>query len=378
MRGKRILIVDDEPNVVKSCARILELEGFEVRGVTGGAEAIDLYKSDHFDLALVDLKMPDVDGLQVLAALKEYDADTAVVIFTAYGTKENVVEALRLGACEFLEKPLSAKTLVATVRRILERGNSAAVRGNLRTLSLPSIIQINCRERNRAHLRIRHRGQKGNVFFADGNVVHATLGSQIGEEAIYELLTWEDGDFELEMGVPPPERTITTGWSGLLLEGMRRIDERAAGWNGLDELEEQSDVLQEQPQEVNKMATKRRSQVLAERLETLLAESGDINGAAIVGYDGLVLASNLPMGGHDATRVGAEGAALLGLSKRALGNLKCGDFETAILEGKEGWIITIEAGSKAMVLGLTAADVNLGMALLEMRDVAADVAQTMG
>jgi len=180
------------------------------------------------------------------------------------------------------------------------------------------------------------------------------------------------------MGVVPPERTVTVGWSGLLLEGMRRIDERNAGWDGLDELEEQSDVLQEQPQEVNKMATKRRSQVLAERLETLLAESGDINGAAIVGYDGLVLASNLPMGGHDATRVGAEGAALLGLSKRALGNLKCGDFETAILEGKEGWIITIEAGSKAMVLGLTAADVNLGMALLEMRDVAADVAQTMG
>ncbi|RLC57337.1 MAG: hypothetical protein DRI80_15110, partial [Chloroflexota bacterium] len=90
MRGKRILIVDDEPNVVKSCARILELEGFEVRGVTGGAEAIDLYKGDHFDLVLVDLKMPDVDGLQVLAALYEYDADTAVVIFTAYGTKENV------------------------------------------------------------------------------------------------------------------------------------------------------------------------------------------------------------------------------------------------------------------------------------------------
>lgn len=378
MRGKRILIVDDEPNVVKSCARILELEGFEVRGVTGGAEAIDLYKSDHFDLALVDLKMPDVDGLQVLAALKEYDADTAVVIFTAYGTKENVVEALRLGACEFLEKPLSAKTLVATVRRILERGNSAAVRGNLRTLSLPSIIQINCRERNRAHLRIRHRGQKGNVFFADGNVVHATLGSQIGEEAIYELLTWEDGDFELEMGVPPPERTITTGWSGLLLEGMRRIDERAAGWNGLDELEEQSDVLQEQPQEVNTMAAKKRSQVLAERLETLLAESADIKAAVIVGRDGLVLASNIPMGGHDATRVGAEGAAVVGLSTRVLKTLECGEPRAVVLEGTDGFIIVTAAGPKAVVMGLTEANVNLGMALLEMRDIAADVAETLG
>ncbi len=378
MAAKRILVIDDEPNVVKSCARMLELEGFEARDVTSGAEAIGLYKSERFDLVLVDLKMPGMNGLQVLAALKEYDADAAVVIFTAYGTKETVVEALRLGACEFLDKPVNAETLVATVRRNLRPGSGAVVRGNLRTLSLPSIIQMSCAERNHACLRIRYQGQAGYIFFADGNVMHATLGSRVGEEAVYELLTWEDGDFDWEMDVVPPERTVTVGWSGLLLEGMRRIDERNAGWEGLDALEEQSDVLEEQPQEVNKMATKRRSQVLAEHLETLLAESGDINGVAIVGYDGLVLASNLPLGGHDATRVGAEGAALLGLSKRTLGNLKCGDFEAAILEGKEGWIITMGGGSKAMVLGLTAADVNLGMALLEMRDIAADVAQTMG
>ena len=378
MAAKRILVVDDEPNVVKSCARMLELEGFEVQGATNGTEAIDLYKSDHFDLALVDLKMPGMDGLEVLAALKDYDADATVVICTAYGTKESVVDALRLGACEFLEKPLDISTLIATVRRNLKQGSSAAVRGNLRTLSLPSIVQINCTERNHACLRLKRRGQRASVFFAGGDIAHAVLGSQIGEEVVYELLTWEDGEFELEMDVPAPERTVTVGWSGLLLEGMRRIDERNAGWDGLDELEEQSDVLEEQPEEVNKMATKRRSQVLAEHLETLLAESGDINGAAIIGYDGLVLASNMPMGGHDATRVGAEGAALLGLSKRTLGNLKCGDFEAAILEGKEGWIITMGGGSKAMVLGLTAADVNLGMALLEMRDIAADVAKTMG
>ncbi|MCK4472185.1 MAG: response regulator, partial [Anaerolineae bacterium] len=134
MTTKRILVIDDEPNIVKSCTRMLELEGFEVRGVTGGAEAIALYKSEGFDLVLVDLKMPGVDGLEVLAALREYDPSAAVVIVTAYGTKESVVEALRLGACEFLEKPLEAKTLIATVRRILERENGAVVRGNLRTL----------------------------------------------------------------------------------------------------------------------------------------------------------------------------------------------------------------------------------------------------
>ena len=91
----------------------------------------------------------------------------------------------------------------------------------------------------------------------------------------------------------------------------------------------------------------------------------------------MVLSSKLSVGGHDATRVGAEGAALVGLSKRALDNLKCGDFQVAIVQGKDGWVIVSNAGSRAMVLGLTEANVNLGMALLEMRDIASNVAETM-
>jgi DNA-binding response OmpR family regulator/predicted regulator of Ras-like GTPase activity (Roadblock/LC7/MglB family) len=228
MLAKRILVVDDEPNVVKSCARILELEGFEVRGTTNGAEAITLYKEENFDLTLTDLRMPEVDGLQVLAAIRAYDPSASVITITAYGTKENVVEAMRLGASEFLEKPLNTKTLIATVHRVLEQRNGTTVRGNLRTLSLPSIVQINCEERHKAHLQLKRRGQEGSIYFAEGDVVHAELGSRVGEEAVYELLNWEEGSFELEEGVPTPERTINVGWSGLLLEGMRRIDERKA------------------------------------------------------------------------------------------------------------------------------------------------------
>jgi len=248
-----------------------------------------------------------------------------------------------------------------------------AIKGQLSEMSLPALAQLTCNEGDMARLNVRQGEEEGSLYFEGGNIVHAMLGAQTGEEAVYELLTWEDGEFELESDISPPERTITVGWSGLLLEGMRRIDEHTAAWEGVDTL-----LFEEQPEEVHEMATRRRSEVLAEHLEELLAASGDINGAAIVGYDGLVLASSLPLKGHDATRVGAEGAALLGLSKRTLGNLKCGDFEAAILEGDEGWIIVMGGGPKAMVLGLTAADVNLGMALLEMRDIATDVAQTMG
>ena len=382
MAAKRILIVDDEPNVVKSCARMLELEGFETRGVTDGATAIDLYKEQPFDLVLADLKMPGVDGLQVLREIRDYDPGATVAIITAYGTKESVVEAFRSGACEFLEKPLRADVLVSTVRRILEQDSSdRVVRGNLRTLSLPSIIQVNCAEGNLGRLRIRHQGKEGVLYFADGNVVHAEMGDEVGEEVVYELLTWEDGDFLLEMGVEPPERTITTNWSGLLLEGMRRIDESNAAWDELEELEPESDLpplgeaaaLDEEElieTEVKGMATKKRSELLAETLDELISTSTDIEGGALVGIDGLVLSANVPIGKLDETLVGATAAAISGLSRRSVEQMKRGEFFQTLIQGSKGNIIVTFVDERNVFVGLTPADVNLGMAFYEARQVA--------
>lgn len=326
MTDKRILLVDDEANVVKSCARMLELEGFRVRGVTGGTEAIDLYRDESFDLVLTDLKMPEVDGLDVLTAVREQNPHAAVVIFTAYGTKESVVDALRLGAREFLEKPLDTKTLVATVRRILDEGDEAHVRGNLRSMSLPSIFQINCTERSQARLQIRDGGREGTIYFADGEVVHATLGAQRGEEAVYELLSWDDGEFELEMGVATPEQTIATNWSGLLLEGMRRLDEEAVGLRELGELDEPEPTLAEG--------------VVAEMVEELtrtLREIESVVGVVIASRDGVVLADDLE---SDPQKEGAV-AVFVGNAATLCGeSLALGPFDWGtVLVGKDTMLV---------------------------------------
>lgn len=336
MATKRILVVDDEPNVVKSCARMLQLEGFEVEGATGGAEALALYRDRRFDLALVDLKMPDMDGLQLLAALREYDPKAVVVIFTAYGTKESVVEALRLGAYEFLEKPLDARTLVATVRRILEQAGGAVVHGNLRSMSLPSIIQINCSERNQARLRIRHGGQEGSLFFADGEVVHAAVGSQVGEEALYAMLAWEDGDFDLEMEIPATQRTITTGWSGLLLEGMRRLDEMTAGLEELQETEEEG-VMDKMVQDLAKA----------------LRKVDGVVGAVITARDGIVLTHELEgdpdKEGAVAVFVGnaaSQAGEILALGPFEWGTVAVGKDMTLVLEQPD-YYVGLRLGERA-------------------------------
>ncbi|HEY76692.1 MAG TPA: response regulator [Thermoflexia bacterium] len=372
MAAPRVLVVDDEPNVVKSCTRMLQLAGFEAHGVTSGTEAISLYKENRFDLVLVDLKMPDTDGLAVLRALREYDPSASVLIFTAYGTKESVVEALRLGAREFLEKPLDAKRLVDTIQRLLAQGNSAAVRGNLRSMSLPSIIQINCTEQNQARLRVRRGGEEASVFFADGNVVHAEMDSKTGEEVVYELLAWSDGEFELEMGVPAPQRTITTSWSGLLLEGMRRLDEQAAARR-----EEEILPQVEQEKEVKRMAAKKRSERIAEALKELLEGSSDIEGGALVSIDGLVLSANVPIQGLDETLVGAAAAAIFGLSRRSVQQLSRGEFHQTLIQGEEGNIIVTAVDPQNVFVGITPAEINLGMAFYEARQVAQKLAEIL-
>ena len=101
-----------------------------------------------------------------------------------------------------------------------------AVQGNLIDISLSSLISINCNEMNQARLLVKHRNQEGTLFFDEGDIVHMTLGSQEGEDVIFELLTWEDGSFELTKDVRAPKRSVETNWSHLLLEGLRRIDEQ--------------------------------------------------------------------------------------------------------------------------------------------------------
>jgi hypothetical protein len=103
-----------------------------------------------------------------------------------------------------------------------------AVSGDLREMDLTSIIPINCNEGNEARLLVENEGKEASIFFEDGGIVHMSLDSLEGEEVIDEVLAWKEGTFLLEIGIPAPKRTVTTGWSELLLGGMQRLDEGAA------------------------------------------------------------------------------------------------------------------------------------------------------
>jgi DNA-binding NtrC family response regulator len=115
-----ILVVDDKDSMRKMLSETLAEEGHRVDSASNGKKAIDLVQNKSYDLVLTDLRMPDIDGLQVLSEVKDNDCETSVILMTAYGTIEDAVSAMKLGAYDFITKPFDTERLCVMVNRALE------------------------------------------------------------------------------------------------------------------------------------------------------------------------------------------------------------------------------------------------------------------
>lgn len=117
----KILVVDDEANVLFTMTSILQHEGYDVDGLGDGASAIKAIREKHYDLVLTDLNMPGVDGLAVLAEVRKRSPNTVTVMITGYASLDSALEAIQLGAYEYLLKPTEVPELKLAVKRSLER-----------------------------------------------------------------------------------------------------------------------------------------------------------------------------------------------------------------------------------------------------------------
>jgi DNA-binding response OmpR family regulator len=114
-----VLIIDDEASLRDTLARILNKVGCETRAVEDGYQALNLLEKEKFDLVFLDIRLPEVDGLQVLKEIRQRDQKLPVILLTGYGTLQSAVEALRLEATDYLLKPFDPEVLVARTRMIL-------------------------------------------------------------------------------------------------------------------------------------------------------------------------------------------------------------------------------------------------------------------
>ena len=122
-----LIVVDDEQGILDVVSRFARRAGFDVMACSGGREAIALLQTRHADVAMVDLRMPDIGGLDVIRAIREIDPRCQAVLMTGYATVDTAVEAIKLGAMDYLSKPLDfarLEQLLTAIRDDLDRRRS--------------------------------------------------------------------------------------------------------------------------------------------------------------------------------------------------------------------------------------------------------------
>ena len=224
---KKVLIVDDEETLTWSMAKSLskDRDKYEVNIANNGKEALSLLKKDKIDLVISDIRMPDINGLDLLVRIKMEHPQTKVIIMTAYGSSDVQKEANRRGSLFYIEKPFEINDIRKIIIDLI--GKKKGFQGKVFDVQLTDIIQMNCLGRLTTALVITRNGEKGVIYFNEGEIIHAECGEKKGSDAFYRILSWDEGEFVSNIGFIPPVQTIFQSWEHLLVEAMRRTDDKA-------------------------------------------------------------------------------------------------------------------------------------------------------
>ncbi|KPK35417.1 MAG: hypothetical protein AMK70_05370 [Nitrospira bacterium SG8_35_1] len=117
---KKILIIDDEPIIRTSCERTLAPKGYAVTSAASGAEGLALLEKEPFSVVLLDFKMPDMDGMEVLKKIQASSSSAKVIIITGYSNVDTAVRALRSGAYNYIEKPFTPDKILSAVKEAID------------------------------------------------------------------------------------------------------------------------------------------------------------------------------------------------------------------------------------------------------------------
>jgi DNA-binding response OmpR family regulator len=235
---RNLLLVDADSRSLRVLEVSLRKAGYSVTSCASAEEALEFVELARPDLILSDTVLGDLDGFAFVERLRERKdlADVPLMFLSSDGSVESKVRGLELGVEDYLAKPIYIKEIITRVNLVLQRFERQGLErrsltktrfsGSLSEMGLVDLLQTIDISRKSGVLHLSHGDKRGAVFFDEGSLAHAELGSLRGEHAVYRFLVWNDGQFDLEFRpVRIGERTIQTSTQGLLMEGMRRVDE---------------------------------------------------------------------------------------------------------------------------------------------------------
>jgi CheY-like chemotaxis protein len=231
----KILLVDDNPMVLGMLRQSLSALA-EVATAGDAADALLKAVEAPPDLLVSDYRMPGMDGRQLLDKLKSRPT-TAGIAVILMASKGDISERLSLQdpVEDYIEKPFFLKDATQRIRRVVDRialekmaktaSSDGILRGSLAQMNVIDLVQSLEMGRKSCLLTMSNGDEKCDIYFTQGQVKHAAYGSIRGDNAVFKVLRWTDGNFQIDFAGKTTQETTTLNTQGLLMEGLRLLDE---------------------------------------------------------------------------------------------------------------------------------------------------------
>jgi DNA-binding response OmpR family regulator len=238
MAKPQLLLVDADPRSLRVLEVSLKNEGFSVTTAADGRDALSKLDFAVPDLILTDTSLPRVDGFELVRHVKKNrELEKIPIVFVTSSTAlEDKVRSLELGVEDYITKPIFVRELITRVNMLLARRAQQRIAtgpmtsrtrfsGSLEDMGVVDLLQTIEVSRKSGIATVVNGQRTAFIYFSDGKVIDAEQGRLRGEEAVYRTLIWTSGNFEVEFKPIDNEEIIQTATQGLLMEGMRRVDE---------------------------------------------------------------------------------------------------------------------------------------------------------
>ena len=226
-----VLFVDDSLAFLETFSRLCSdfaNNTWEIHSATTADRALAILQESPIDLVVLDIGIPMVDGIQLLGIINQRYPGLKIAVMTGSPTEGNRAASLSNGAELFIEKPVSpdgVRVVFNMLNDLMSWAHREGFSGALRQVSLQEVIQMECIGRHSSILEIRNQQLRGQIYIEAGAVTHAAVGTLVGEQAFYRLLSLKGGEFQVKPFKAPPQRTMHDRWEFLLMEAARVCDE---------------------------------------------------------------------------------------------------------------------------------------------------------
>jgi len=232
----RVLLVDENPMILEMLRQALG-QYCAVHTAGDGADALLKAVEETPDLIISDYIMPGMDGRQLLEKLKTRTATarTPMILLASKGDINEKLKMVQDQVEDFIEKPFFVKEVVARVKKVIDKialekmareaPGESVLRGSLAQMNVMDLLQSLELGHKTCALTLTKDGDNCEMYFTDGQINHAIYGKLKGDEAVYKVLTWTGGSFQIDFKGSSKEQTTTRSTQGLLMEGLRLLDE---------------------------------------------------------------------------------------------------------------------------------------------------------